>query len=851
MILDKRIGRDLKANMLRNTAMTLIIALSMALVVAMCSSTDCIVDTIHEEWSRCNVEDGSFETYIPLSRRNFNELEKINVSIEKMFYFDIDAGDELTLRMFANRSKIDIPYAESGTLPKSNGELFLDKTYARTNSISVGDKIYIKDRAFTVCGIGCLPDYSYVKRNVSDVASDEKFSVAVVTATEWNRLHGTNRTAYNYAYRLGYGCSADDLREKLLHLKYDKTAVTDTYIKGRINRENALRDNFVSATDGLKGGTLALSRELEKLGSELEDMGIGSGADRLAEGADSVYAGIDRVQKEFSQYLGGSSDVGTVNLSAFSEREHNSRITDAIDDSKISKQSALIAGIFLLILLVYMLSVFAGEAIERERAVIGTLYALGFRRSEILSHYIKIPVIVAAAGAVIGTVAGFMLTDSIAASYVAMYSFPQIKHIYPAYLIAYSLGLPTLFSLVVSRLILSKKLAEPPLRMMYGNAERRRGFEPKLSAKMSFEKKFRIRQFFRELSGNVTLFFGLMTAVLLIMFSVSCYGSITKYINGITDDVRCEYTYILRNPVSDLPKGACVGYTRGFYTDFPITGGEMEVSLAGIDTDNPYFPFAAYMTKDSDKIYMSDSARIKFGYKVGDRVILRDNAENKLYAFEIAGEVKYGSGLYFFMNVDAMRKAFGEPYFDEENLKKGERRPKTEAYYYNTVYSEKKLKFGHNMMLSEICKSDMKRGAEKFITLMWDMIVMLIAVSVIIFMAVMYLLMKFEIDRSSFSISLMKALGYSEKTVNSFYIGNSFFVTLAVIVLGMPVCKKIVDFAYPYCVSNVNSGFKAVLSPVQYGIIIVIVLVTYAAVRCMLVKYLRKISVAEVLKSRE
>lgn len=83
MILDKRIGRDLKANMLRNTAMTLIIALSMALVVSMCSSADCIVDTIHEEWSRCNVEDGSFETYIPLSRRNFNELEKVNVSIEK------------------------------------------------------------------------------------------------------------------------------------------------------------------------------------------------------------------------------------------------------------------------------------------------------------------------------------------------------------------------------------------------------------------------------------------------------------------------------------------------------------------------------------------------------------------------------------------------------------------------------------------------------------------------------------------------------------------------------------------------------------------------------------------------
>ena len=89
-------------------------------------------------------------------------------------------------------------------------------------------------------------------------------------------------------------------------------------------------------------------------------------------------------------------------------------------------------------------------------------------------------------------------------------------------------------------------------------------------------------------------------------FSAACYGSISNYINGIADDIHCNYMYILRNPVSDLPKNAQVGYTRSFNVDYAMTGGEMEVTLLGIDRDNPYFDFAADLSDDSDKIYMSD-----------------------------------------------------------------------------------------------------------------------------------------------------------------------------------------------------------------------------------------------------
>lgn len=74
---------------------------------------------------------------------------------------------------------------------------------------------------------------------------------------------------------------------------------------------------------------------------------------------------------------------------------------------------------------------------------------------------------------------------------------------------------------------------------------------------------------------------------------------------------------------------------------------------------------------------------------------------------------------------------------------------------------------------------------------------------------------------------------------------------LVTIIIGLPICRLIVGAAYPFCVSNVNGGFSVSISPLQYGIIIAIIVITYFATRYMLVRYLRKIKLTEILKNRE
>ena len=174
-----------------------IIALSMALVVALCSSGGSIEKTIHTAWAICNVEDGSFETYVPLSNRNFKELSTLDAVVEPMVYFDADADSGTVLRLFANRSKIDIPYAESGRLPTEKKDLFLEKLFAKNHGIAVGDSIKIDNYIVAVCCTGTFPDYCYVKQNTGDVAANDAFSVAAaVTGDPWNRLQGTHKSLH-------------------------------------------------------------------------------------------------------------------------------------------------------------------------------------------------------------------------------------------------------------------------------------------------------------------------------------------------------------------------------------------------------------------------------------------------------------------------------------------------------------------------------------------------------------------------------------------------------------------------------------------------------------------------------
>lgn len=175
----------------------------------------------------------------------------------------------------------------------------------------------------------------------------------------------------------------------------------------------------------------------------------------------------------------------------------------------------------------------------------------------------------------------------------------------------------------------------------------------------------------------------------------------------------------------------------------------MDITLLGIEAENPYFD--AQVSKEKNQIVVSSAMAQKYQLRIGDKVVLTDEEEDRDYAFEVKDITQFASGLYAFMDIESMRKLFGEG--DD---------------YYNVVFADHELDIDSGRLYAVTSKEEISKSSDVFVTRMQPMIYMMVVVSALIFCVVMYLMMKVMIDRSAFSISLINYSVTAKKKLKSF-----------------------------------------------------------------------------------
>lgn len=350
----------------------------------------------------------------------------------------------------------------------------------------------------------------------------------------------------------------------------------------------------------------------------------------------------------------------------------------------------------------------------------------------------------------------------------------------------------------------------------------------------SYITTFRIRQALREARTIVIMFVGMGIAILLMVWGFSIYGGMTEYANDIENDVPYEYMYILTNPLQEIPEDSEPAYTIRAESKFELTDENMPVTLLGLEADSEYYDFADLIPEDSKYAVISNAAAKKFGYEVGDTVTLYNSILDKYYALTITDLVEYSNGLYFFMNIDALRD------LDEVG-----------EDYYNTLLANQEVDVDENMLVTTISRQEISEAAYLLLDSMMGMILTMIAMSIILFFCVMYLLMKMIVDRSSFNIFLLKILGYRNAEVRKIYLNTSFYILVLSILVHIPLSQFIVSLIFPNTVSDVAAYIRPYLSPPLYIIIPILIFASYFFVYILLYKKIKDVSFAEVLKRRE
>lgn len=906
-ILRKRIGREFCTNIARYLALSLLIVLSMYLIVSMIGAAETIIRGGEVSDEQQKIEDGEFSLFVPMKDSEWEKLNAKGITLEKMFSMDYRVGEDKMLRLFQNRKQINTIRLKEGRLASGEDEIVLERRFAEVNHISVEDTIELGDHIFRVTGIGTVPDYNNVLKSLGDTGCDSKhFGIAFVTEDTYTKLRKENNSTkseeYYYAYRLNDKMTDQELKEELEKLEFSKEDVADVYFQEYWDRTmgkkdelldgiNELLDGATSLKEGLveltdNNGTLnkatgkLLDSYLKEANHTLGSYGVAeltidnyeqvleqqiagtdnailrmsysnlleelkqlaayeAGVKEYTEGTEDAEAGAKELEDGVRTLRDDTEDIidtvfqgDVTNLLMFLTASDNVRIKAAAGDQELYRSVGMLAGVIVLILISYVLSVFVVHSIDRESAMIGALYALGVKKRTLLLHYTLLPTILAFISGVTGTLLGYsaigvpiQMQDC-----YAYYSLPDLKVVVMPYLFVYGIIIPPLVSIVVNGFVIRKRLSKPVLSLLKKEQKAAKGKNVKLQ-NTDFMHLFRIRQMIRESRTGFTVVFGMFVSLLLTMMALEIYVYCRNVNIEYVQDTKYDYMYTYKYPSENPPEGGYKAYAKTMKKE--IYGYKFDITVLGITEDNPFFDVA--LEDSSDKVTISSSIAYKYGLSTGDTFTLEDEENNRLYGFEIVDVTQYAPSFTVFMPYEKALDLFDEP-----------------EDYYNVIFSDHALDIESGRLYATTTREDIKKAAGIFSDMMQSMILLLGGVSVLIFVVVLYLMMKVMIDRSTFHIALIKIFGYRDKEVKKMYLDGNLYIIIIGALLSIPLAKWIMDISYePMFVPNISCGVNKSFSWWMYVAIFVSIVGLYFIINHLLVGRIYKMVPAEVLKCRE
>lgn len=804
-VLRKRVFRDLRENLFRYLALGFLVIIGMYIIVSLIGAGVTIIDGTNEHDLANQREDGQFEVFVPLTNAQIAHIEDAGAQVEPMFYEDYTVDSGKVVRVFANRERIDLAECDEGRLAEAENEIAVEKRFSEENGIQVGDTLTLADHAFTVTGIVTSPDYNALFKELADSVADSKsFGTVFVTNSAYELLHETGKSektqTYLYAYLLNENATDEDVREAVKDIKVDTDAIEDPMFQEYWERTGAVLDDFQTGVSDLKDGS-----------------------NELADGVDELKTQTDDFLEDY--------DTELANLTLFLTAEDNSRIGGAADDQQINVQSGYVFGVLIMMLFAYVISVFVVHGIEKESSVIGALYALGVKRGDLMLHYLTLPVCVTTVAGLIGFalgISGIGIPTQMADAY-AYYSLPKLNVLIPPVLIVYGVIMPPAVAIVVNYFVIRKKLSRTALSLIRNEVKQPKGsnIDP---GNMGFVGRFRVRQMLREMRTGITVILGMFLSLVCLMLSLNTAILCDNVKVNNINDTKYEYMYTYKYPSEEPPEGGEAAYLTTLKK--AILGYNWDINVLGLQENSAYFDVE--LPTGKNKAAISSALAQKYGVKVGDELLLHDEEHEIDYGFRVESIATYAPAFYVFMNIDDARELFGA----SEDA-------------YNVVFADHDLHVDAARLYATVTKDDIVSAAGIFSDLMRSMVIMVVVISTLIFVVVMYLMMKVMIDRSAFSISLIKVFGFRKREIRKLYLDGNFYIIAGGAAVCLPLSKFIMDQVYPFMVSNVNCGIDISFAPWLWIVLYVLILLLYFVINRVLVGRLNKILPAEVLKNRE
>ena len=533
-------------------------------------------------------------------------------------------------------------------------------------------------------------------------------------------------------------------------------------------------------------------------------------------------------------------------VSLFVPADDNPRITSAVSDARMTMTVTLVATLLVLLLVAYVLAEFSRDRIVRESLVIGTLSAHGSSRGELVRYYLALPLAVTVLGSVLGTILGAQLGPylGIITDY---YSYPALPIVPSPGLIALAIGTPTLGVALVNVAVLSRALNRPTQELLRPQVTPGPALPVRLDF-LPFVTMFRARLALRTLGSYLLIAAGLFLCVLLLVFGLGMRSSMDAYLARAATDLTFSDFYTLRFPDLDrVPAGA---HEVVAVPAEVVEAGQASQPLTVLglpEGGNPYFPVDVRGLGEQE-LLVTKAVAEKYSLGPGDLVTLR--ADDLNWSFEVAGVTDYATGAFGFTTMAHAQRLLN-PAIPVAVAAMSEADGGTAVPYYSALLSDAALDLDPNRVASHSTRAEILGGVVTFNALLSRIVALVTWSSMLIMVVVLYVLIRMVLARQRYSISLLKALGYSDRELGRLYLDNYLWLVVATLAVSIPASVAIMGQVWRLMTADLPIGIPFLITPTDAAAIVGLALGAYLAVRLITSRDARSVPVTEVLKFRE
>ena len=484
------------------------------------------------------------------------------------------------------------------------------------------------------------------------------------------------------------------------------------------------------------------------------------------------------------------------------------------------------------LVVVVLVSIVLNRKVKSEQKLIGTLTALGYKKSRLMLHYAGFAMIPGILGGGLGVLLSLLFAQSFGEICLLDYEPMRIKcHLNPLVAVL-GIAVPTLMYVLVAMISVNKLLKKDTVRLLNGNAEQgEKNYRNLLrKRKLSFRIKYAVRSLIGNPGRTFVVFLGIFLGSFIALLGFGLLDTMENTKKNMVDEMGSyEYQYVLKER---LDTGEYDGESIIMFVMEDLSGEQFQ--LIGTEDTNPYLEL-----KDVE----GASVELKKGYyitsvmamlqdlEVGEKLTICNPLTLEETEITVSGIIDNDMQNALFTNRARVAEILGV----DESIS-------------NVIMSDVALEIPEDKVMETIKKSDAKEQFQNMSNQMNTMVYFLIGMGAIICVAAIYVAVNMLVTENRSNISMLKVLGYDDKNINRIVLRVNHILVPIGFLLSIPAVFAVSNWFMAFLASFIGMLPKTYIAPTSLLYTAVLIGISYFGSLFLLRRKVSKVDMVESLK---